>query len=893
MTVQSATGKRPASRPRRDDAADAHAESPAEPVTRTPLVLSSTTAARRVPLSTGVCFPRGMVRQPAQVRLLDSDGSSVLVQQQPLAHWPDGSIQWMLLDFVAESLAVGETHWSLAVDETPHPGPSMQSPLVVDASGPALRASSGLVTLELQSGRVQVRRRRGSETHALRFSLRRRDGRTVEPTIDRAEWETAGPVRATLLLEGRFPGCRGLRFLARLSVHARTGLIHASVRLHNPNRAQHRGGLWDLGDAGSFFFKEFALELGGQHGGALLKAEPDAPVVTVDPGRIELYQDSSGGENWCSRNHVNGDGRVPCRFQGYRVESSAGVREGLRAIPTLAAAGSGGCVAVAVPEFWQQFPKALEFTGEGLRVGLFPCKWDDLFELQGGEQKTHSVWLNFSDETGRDETAVAELNWVHAPVRPRLAPEWYARANVFPCFLTPSRHDPERLDGILEATIHGEQSFFAKREVVDEYGWRHYGETWADHEQRYYSGPQPVISHYNNQFDVIYGLLLHWARTGEAAWRELADPLAQHVIDIDIYHTRADRAAYNGGLFWHTDHYRDAGRCTHRTYSSGNQPAGSPYGGGPANEHNYTTGLLYYHCMTGNPDARDAVLSLADWVIAMDDGGQTPLCLLDDGPTGLASKTCEPDYHGPGRGAGNSVNALLDAWQLTGKTTYLHKAEELIRRCVHPDEDIAALDLLNIELRWSYTVFLSALLRYADLKSAAGQLDEMYAYAAITLGRYAHWMAEHERPFFDRADELEFPTETWAAQELRKANVMRLAARYIGDADRREQAIARGHELAERAWADLFRFESRHVTRAVTLVMTEGHRDACLAAADPEPALAPVGEYQFAPRAAFVSQRQRARGRLRSPRELPGIALRLTSPGLWRASLTALLRRLR
>ena len=96
----------------------------------------------------------------------------------------------------------------------------------------------------------------------------------------------------------------------------------------------------------------------------------------------------------------------------------------------------------------------------------------------------------------------------------------------------------------------------------------------------------------------------------------------------------------------------------------------SNYGGGPCNEHNYTSGLLHYYYLTGDPEARDAVLELAQWVISMDDGSQTLFGLIDDGPTGLASSTAGPDYHGPGRGAGNSINALMDAYRLTGSRNY-------------------------------------------------------------------------------------------------------------------------------------------------------------------------------------------------------------------------------
>ena len=110
-----------------------------------------------------------------------------------------------------------------------------------------------------------------------------------------------------------------------------------------------------------------------------------------------------------------------------------------------------------------------------------------------------------------------------------------------------------------------------------------------------------------------------------------------HVADIDIYHTKNDRAAYNGGLFWFTDHYLHAKTSTHRTYSQWNRPVKGEYGGGPSASHNFTTGLLLHYYLTGNPASREAVLELSDWVIAMDDGRRTVLGVVDESMTGLAS----------------------------------------------------------------------------------------------------------------------------------------------------------------------------------------------------------------------------------------------------------------
>ena len=129
--------------------------------------------------------------------------------------------------------------------------------------------------------------------------------------------------------------------------------------------------------------------------------------------------------------------------------------------------------------------------------------------------------------------------------------------------------------------------------MIDEYGWRHFGEIYADHEAVDRAG---LVSHYNNQYDAIAGLASRFMQTGDARWWSAMCELAAHVTDIDLYHTTDDRAAYNGGYFWHTQHYVAAGTATHRSYSR----LAVSSGGGPSSEHNYTTGLLLHHFLTGS-----------------------------------------------------------------------------------------------------------------------------------------------------------------------------------------------------------------------------------------------------------------------------------------------------
>lgn len=830
-----------------------------------PVILDSPCAvASTQPVTVGLPLPRGLLAQADELVLIDAQGTRVPVQVQPLAHWPGGSVKWLLLDFIVPRLSAGCSAWRLeraGGDKAPAPGLLVRE----DPEGFVIDTGAATFRVGRQTGLA-----------GWRLALTDPKGRAAGPRVERAALEERGPVRATVHLEGRFAGRASCRFLARLCFFAGTGLVRLRLTVHNPRRARHHGGLWDLGDPGSILFRDLTLELAlpGPAPRVCWRAEAGGLYQTAEDGRLEIYQDSSGGENWRSRNHVNRHNQVPCTFRGYRVRAGGHEATGLRASPVVSLLGRGASMSAAVPEFWQQFPKAVEAEGGALRVRLFPGQFGDLFELQGGEQKTHTVWLHFGDA---DEASVAALDWVHNPAAAHASPGWYSTCGALP-YLAPAEPGG-RLENYLGEVIGGDNSLFARREIIDEYGWRHYGEVYADHEAAYYEGPSPVVSHFNNQYDLVHGALLQFYRTGDRRWFELLDPLARHVVDIDIYHTNRDKAAYNGGLFWFTDHYKDAATCTHRTYSRANcRPGDRSYGGGPSSSHLFTTGLLHYYYLTGAPQARAAVLGLADWVVNMDDGRRNVLGLVDDGPTGLASYTGDLGYHGPGRGCGLSVNALLDGWLLSGRRAYLEKAEELIRRCIHPADDVAAHDLLNAEKRWSYTVFLASLARYLGLK--AGERDAAYAYARDGLLHYAAWMAENERPYLDRPEQLEYPTEAWAAQEFRKANVLRLAAAHT-DGPLRGRLLKRGEELADRAWADLERFPSRTAARAATILMVEGPVDSYFRTQKIPPApAAPAGD-DFGKPVSFVPQKLRVRAQLRTPRGLWRAVLRVAAPRSW------------
>ena len=263
------------------------------------------------------------------------------------------------------------------------------------------------------------------------------------------------------------------------------------------------------------------------------------------------------------------------------------------------------------------------------------------------------------------------------------------------------------------------------------------------------------------------------------------------MIDIDIYHTEKDRREYNKGLFWHTDHYTDAATSTHRSYSEKTKILKElkDYGGGPSYAHVYSRGLLNYYYMTGNVRAKESVLDLARFVVNGINGPDEPIALLKamvkhnlswiKQKRGFQNPIPYELLEGPDRASGNALGVLIDAYTLTGERGYLLKAEELIKCCIHPEDDLAKRKLSDVNIRLMYTIFLQSLGKYLEMKLEKGEIDYMYAYSVESLLHYAKWMLENEVPFLSIREQLDYPNfATRAATDIRKANVLILAASY-------------------------------------------------------------------------------------------------------------------
>lgn len=797
------------------------------------------------PVSCGIPLIKGDVYQANELQLVDSKGQVLSASFTPLSSWHDKSVKWVLADFQVDVAANEKKNLKLTkkvpANTSLHPSPGIQveekeNCFVVD-TGACQYAISRTGFLSLDSVAMT-----GNDILAKPLTTKLSDkyGKIWQPNIESCELERSNDLRLIIAFGGCFGNGKeshSLRFKSRYHFYADKGSIRIDFTVWNPEAAIHKQGVWDLGDEHSIFFKDLRMDIlvaGETQCHFALYPESDLQVGGDD---ILIYQDSSGGENWQSPVHVNRNDEIPVSFKGYEVYNGNNLlSKGDRATPVMALTTDQLSCTCTMPHFWQNFPKALSCRDNTINAQLFPDRFNDPYELQGGEQKTHTVYLHFG---GQDQQEIkSTVSSLHHPLVPHVDAGQYFSAGIAP---RPVPFKAVCDDAVclqyqeyISAAIQGERSFFKRREIIDEYGWRNFGEMYADHEAVKHVGNKLFISHYNNQYDGIKGGLLQFMRTGNNEWYRLAEELAWHVADIDIYRTDRDRYEYNNGLFWHTDHHVEAATATHRTTSKKHFDLKDPrfVGGGPSYEHNYSTGFCYYYWMTGEKRFKECVLLFADYVIQGLDGPDTLLeyakntvkkvkaKLLSSGSTPFGSPYGLTT--GPGRGSGNALNTLIDAYLITSDAMYWRRAGWLIRQCVAPDDDITARDLLNAELRWMYLIFLQALGRYLEVCVEREQWDEDFQYARKSFVKYADWMREFEYPYLEKPEILEFPNETWAAQDIRKADILALAARYC-EKEKRDAFLEKSRYFFEKTLEHILQFgENSYLTRPIVVMMTNG-----------------------------------------------------------------------
>jgi hypothetical protein len=656
-----------------------------------PLLVTNSAAVPRQgePVTSGLPIPRELgLTDLTDLRLLDADGNCVRAQFTPLARWgaapADASapVRWLLLDLQADVPAGGATTYRLQNTGGPLPSfPTLNltddvDAVIIDTGAGVFRVSKsdGGLTAPGLSAPVfsRVRQTDGSE---------RASSGPVEVSV-----ELGGPMRASVRVKGTY--AEGLDYTSRFWFYAGQSAVRLFHTTENnslcPVGEEGQLQCYDIGSGGSVDFADLSLVVPAAVGGGLtyrVGGGGDPATGSLD-NDLSLYQDSSGTDYWDTyRTLTDWEGRpLDTRprmqsyisFRGYRTTLGATVVDsGDQAAGWLAVGGSDGAWAVAVRDFWQNFPKALRAMPDGtLEIGLFPDEFgatDFSFTLRAGEHKTHEILLLPGPrDTGLNGETFSSPLFAQAPA------EWYVGSGAFGSTAVQDFEawpDHERyLDQQLAYT--GEEvemgdyfsSLLDAIEGSDFYGLLDYGDWPIDYEG--YEVAPLNLKYYND-----YGMWQQWLRGGDQRWFGLAEALDRHAADVDILHNlHSPRYWADGTAFGHSEHDEPGFTNPHRNVNSSHPD--TIYG---------VAGMLLAYYLTGYEKAYESALELADCIeyrVHNDDH----LCahFPDCNGEGYGLGGTEGLYGDGERPAANCLIMLTEGYRATADPRYLAAADAIV-----------------------------------------------------------------------------------------------------------------------------------------------------------------------------------------------------------------------
>jgi hypothetical protein len=733
------------------------------------------------PVTSGLPLPRDLgITDPAQLRLVDTEGRPVSAQFTPIARWggaPDDDtmpIRWVLIDFQA---TVGPRGTAYRFLQEGGPGPVPAQALTITDGPDRLTVDTGVATFIIH--RTDGGLTAPGLSAPIHGRIRGTNGETrttTGPVVISVALQ--GPMRASIHVRGSYGGSDDhdgrLDYTSRYWFYAGQPTVRLFHTVENntlcPLIEYGQLDCYDIGSNGSVAFTDLSLvvptalgpdltyQIGGDPG-------PAGQALSAD---LVLLQDSSGTDHWDTfptltdwdGNPLDAQPRLQSyvTFRGYRTRlGESTVDSGDHAPGWLSVTGKDGSWTVGVRDFWQNFPKALRAQRDGtIEIGLFPDEFgpsDDGFTLRPGEHKTHEILLSSLPEGSEGAGASGE-----APLFATAPPQWYVDSDALGLTALPDRTDwPDHesyVDHQLDtAPTYGDwmdwyPNLLAAIESTDFYGIFDYGDWPIDYEGY---GVAPL----NLKYDNDYGAWLQWARTGDPRWFRLAEAADRHAADIDILHNVHTPRHWGDGIaFGHSYHDEDGFHNPHRNYG-GNHPD-TAFG---------MHGLLLTYYLTGYEKAYEAALELADCI---------EYRLRNDGHLCDRFPNCNGEGYGLGdsdglyetgsRPAANSLSIVVAAYRGTADPRYLAVADALVDWA--RAENQPYIDGPTGEDRqmrpWMLNLYLRALASYLEMRDEFGlprATDAQDSYLTYTDWLYTRAWIDLDP--IDTGSRAAYPYEWW------------------------------------------------------------------------------------------------------------------------------------
>jgi PcRGLX-like N-terminal RIFT barrel domain/PcRGLX-like protein central beta sandwich domain len=588
----------------------------------------------------GVPFAKGAVKDLKKLAV-SAGGKKIPAQFRQLAKWSDGSVRWALLDCIVDVPAKGKLALVLTDGGgNPAPGKSVK---VTDTGG-QITISTGPLTAVIDrknfnlfksvkidgkevvtaAGKGLVVYAPGDKKTVTRTVRRRKITETVygpgKPTPagapDLVKIEDPGPVRATVMLRGKFPGMHNglLGYTARISAFA--GQKFLKVRVWLENNGQHGYSSRKKREPVEWFvFDAMSVELG-------LAGAPSAECEGVkSSGKFKVFQTCKNATHYSKPAHGW------TNFE-YTITGGGAPKKGKRTDGVVTLSG-GAKMTTAIRHFWENYDKAIEIDGQTLKMWLWPAEgiWPrnfsqhacpgyangqihplrikGLYNYPGSVHKSGEMIFDFSGRKGAESSA--ELS---QPLFALASADYYASTEAAPGLFAP----PETMTGDNEcdqkltawtnmarsvADPESKSSIWHARTTQNKkgnafmdgywYGWMEFGDL-----------SNPGSGYTSLHYDWPWVVSVNLMRTGDIKFLRLADEMVRHRVEVDqqwsdraLEHTRGFQRSGYGYRQFHTARFT---------------------GGHPSVAGTWLAGPVLYYMLTGDAKTKEAIDRTAKYI---------------------------------------------------------------------------------------------------------------------------------------------------------------------------------------------------------------------------------------------------------------------------------------
>lgn len=365
-----------------------------------------------------------------------------------------------------------------------------------------------------------------------------------------------------------------------------------------------------------------------------------------------------------------------------------------------------------IADFWQNYPKSLSVKKDRTIIGLMPrLSYEDIYAEYSEKEKNELLYF-MKDGSYRIHMGTRKLTSIGFSENPETAKMLTETVTMSPS--ADVIEESEAFGRILKsndftadfdkAIDDGYELSMSLREKKREYGFLNYGDWFGERE----------INWGNNEYDMPYGGLIQYLRTGDERYFNLGLISAKHMEEVDFVRVHNDSTL--SGLFY----LHSPGHC----YFYDGPPEDSWPDFNTHVGHLFAQGLVEWYKVTGNNRFKNAVLRCADT---------------------LARYYCTDFDFETEREPAWAMLIMTAAYELTLDQKYINAAVILKDRVAYKqDKESGAikrmLDFSECDRKFMFGgkpfmcgILMSAMLRYYDFSGDSEALQ-------IT-DKIAHWLA--------------------------------------------------------------------------------------------------------------------------------------------------------